>query len=71
MHGLHAREGILNEVLRDNHMIAVQVDTLRGVLNMIAKNTRLIGHLGATHVDGRALMPDVDVFLVPDFLINQ
>ena len=46
MHGLHSHEGIRHDVVRHDDMIAMQIDTLRGILDVVAQNTRQVRGFG-------------------------
>jgi hypothetical protein len=42
MHGLHADKRIADDVVGNQHMIAVQIDSLSGILDVVADDPSLI-----------------------------
>jgi len=71
VHRLHPHEAVRDDVVGQDHVVGMQVDALRGVLDVVAQDTREIAGLGRGHDDTGALLPVVSVARVPRRLAEE
>lgn len=71
MHRLHSHEGVRDDVIRNDDMIAVQVDALGRILDVIPDDAGEVAHVRSRDNDSRALLPVVGVAGLPGLLTDD
>jgi len=68
MDRLHADESIIDDIIGHDDMVTVDIDTLRGILNIVTKDLNIVCRLTLGHLHRLALVPAGEVLLVPHLL---
>jgi len=71
MHGLHPDVRVVDDVVGNDHMVAVNVDALGSVLDVVAEDACEVAGLRCSDDDGAALAPVVGVVRLPRLLAQE